>query len=136
MTGMSTKRMMWLSWAAVRPKTEIYRKRCIICTAGLPGGKTIGYEDGSGSVNLRDRMREAGCTGTEHDYCISHYVISYFYLGAQGKWNYARLEKGEVANVFNDRGVALITGLAEEIKKTSHAPNKPQPVLGDSRHGL
>ena len=109
-------------------KNRNIQKALYYLYSGPAWGKTIGYEDGSGSVNLRDRMREAGCTGTEHDYCISHYVISYFYLGAQGKWNYARLEKGEVANVFNDRGVALITGLAEEIKKLP----MPQTSLSQS----
>ena len=90
--------------------------------SGPAWGKIVGYADGSGSVNLKELMEAAGCTGTGHYYCISHYVISYFYLGAGGNWNSARLEEGTVTNVFNDKGVELITRLAEEIKKL------PMPV--------
>ena len=98
-------------------KNKNIAKALFYLYGGPAWGKTASYADGSGSINLKQMMDAAGCTGTEHYYCMSHYVVSYFYLGANGKWNTSHPVDTAENNVFNEKGIAAVQDLAAEIAK-------------------
>lgn len=80
---------------------------------GPAWGKNIGYSDGSQTVNLKNIMTEAGCTTKEHYYAITHFILSYLYVGAGGNWNY----NSNNPNVLNSAGVTLVKTVVGHLKK-------------------
>lgn len=49
-------------------------------------GKKVTYADGSGSVNLKQVLTDAGCSSTGHYYTMTHYILSYIYMNGSN-WN-------------------------------------------------
>ena len=75
-------------------------------------GKKVTYADGSGSVNLKQVLTDAGCSSTGHYYTMTHYILSYIYMNGSN-WN---ANSGE-NNVLNASGVALVKKVVGILKK-------------------
>lgn len=102
---------------------ETITKALYYLYGGPAWGKNIGYSDGSQTVNLKNIMTEAGCTTKEHYYAITHFILSYLYVGAGGNWNY----NSNNPNVLNSAGVSLVKTIVGHLKKM------PKPVASISR---
>ncbi|WP_373216227.1 SpaA isopeptide-forming pilin-related protein [Ruminococcus sp. 5_1_39BFAA] len=79
---------------------------------GPAWNKSIEYADGSGSVNLKTVMTEAGCSSVSHYYTMTHYVLSYLYMNGSN-WNYNSSESG----VLNSSGVSLVKSVVSYLNK-------------------
>lgn len=88
--------------------------KCLYYMYGGPAwGKTIDYTDGSGSVNMKTLLQNNGCSTTEHFFAVTHYMLGYIYVGANGNWN----ANSGLTNVMNSYGQEKIAKFVSYIKK-------------------
>lgn len=78
---------------------------------GPAWGKSVQRLDGSGSVNLKSILAEAGCTSTGHYYTMTHYILSYIYMKGEN-WNWNSSE----SNVLNSKGVNVVKKVVDLLK--------------------
>lgn len=88
--------------------------KCLYYMYGGPAwGKTIDYADGSGSVNMKSLLEKNGCSTKDHFFAVTHYVLGYVYVGANGNWN----ANSGIQNVMNSVGKEKIALFVSYIKK-------------------
>ena len=80
---------------------------------GPAWGNTVEYTDGSGKVNIKNILTNAGCSTPQEYFAMSHYIGSYIYNGAGGKWNY----NGKYSPVLSSKGVSIVQKIYNELKR-------------------
>ena len=83
--------------------------------------------DGTKTYNFREMMKTAGCvdatSGKGFDiyddyYFVTHMVLSYIYLGPEGKWNYATdASANAVGPALNSKGIRLVETISAAIDR-------------------
>lgn len=83
---------------------------------GPAWGNSITYADGSGSVNLKEKIKNGGASSKSHFYTFTHYILAYIYMKGSN-WNYNSSD----ANVVNAKGEKMIKAVKAELEKLPEA---------------
>ena len=94
-------------------QNKMLAKAIFYLYGGPAWGNTVEYTDGSGKVNIKNILTNAGCSTPQEYFAMSHYIGSYIYNGAGGKWNY----NGKYSPVLSSKGVSIVQKIYNELKK-------------------
>ena len=112
-------------------QNKMLAKAIFYLYGGPAWGNTVEYTDGSGKVNIKNILTNAGCSTPQEYFAMSHYIGSYIYNGAGGKWNY----NGKYSPVLSSKGVSLVQKIYNELKKMDfpRAEFSSYKLKGDSK---
>ena len=112
-------------------QNKMLAKAIFYLYGGPAWGNTVEYTDGSGKVNIKNILTNAGCSTPQEYFAMSHYIGSYIYNGAGGKWNY----NGKYSPVLSSKGVSLVKKIYNELKKMDfpRAEFSSYKLKGDSK---
>lgn len=112
-------------------QNKMLAKAIFYLYGGPAWGNTVEYTDGSGKVNIKNILTSAGCSTPQEYFAMSHYIGSYIYNGAGGKWNY----NGKYSPVLSSKGVSIVQKIYNELKKMDfpRAEFSSYKLKGDSK---
>lgn len=112
-------------------QNKMLAKAIFYLYGGPAWGNTVEYTDGSGKVNIKNILTSAGCSTPQEYFAMSHYIGSYIYNGAGGKWNY----NGKYSPVLSNKGVSIVQKIYNELKKMDfpRAEFSSYKLKGDSK---
>ena len=112
-------------------QNKMLAKAIFYLYGGPAWGNTAEYTDGSGKVNIKNILTSAGCSTPQEYFAMSHYIGSYIYNGAGGKWNY----NGKYSPVLSSKGVSIVQKIYNELKKMDfpRAEFSSYKLKGDSK---
>ena len=112
-------------------QNKMLAKAIFYLYGGPAWGNTVEYTDGSGKVNIKNILTNAGCSTPQEYFAMSHYIGSYIYNGAGGKWNY----NGKYSPVLSSKGVSIVQKIYNELKKMDfpRAEFSSYKLKGDSK---